>query len=131
MYYIQKSFEISASHHLTLTYSSKCTQPHGHNWHVTVYCKARELNENGMVADFGQIKQLIHGRLDHQDINKVLPCDILDNGKFMTEVEQFVNIGEFWNNVVRGYAEAADQESPGEDAAADAASFSAANFMPV
>ena len=73
MYYIQKSFEISASHHLTLTYSSKCTQPHGHNWHVTVYCKARELNENGMVADFGQIKQLIHGRLDHQDINKVLP----------------------------------------------------------
>lgn len=26
-----------------------------------------------MVADFGQIKQLIHGRLDHQDINKVLP----------------------------------------------------------
>ncbi|MST83273.1 6-carboxytetrahydropterin synthase QueD [Hallella mizrahii] len=73
MYYIQKSFEISASHHLKLNYSSKCTQVHGHNWHVTVYCKARKLNENGMVADFGHIKQLIHGRLDHQDINQVLP----------------------------------------------------------
>jgi len=46
---------------------------HGHNWHITVYCKAKELDENGMVADFGHIKQFIHGRLDHQDINKVLP----------------------------------------------------------
>ncbi|MBQ3682138.1 MAG: type III secretion system chaperone [Succinimonas sp.] len=73
----------------------------------------------------------LNGESGHCAINKVLPCDILDNDKFMAEVEQFVNIGEFWNNVVRGYAEAADQESPGEDAAADAGSFDAANFMPV
>lgn len=73
MYYIEKSFEISASHHLTLSYQSKCTQLHGHNWHVTVYCKARELNQDGMVADFGHIKAKIHGVLDHADLNKVLP----------------------------------------------------------
>src|SRR3712207_4471070 len=73
MYYIEKSFEISASHHLTLSYQSKCTQVHGHNWHVTVYCKARELNQDGMVADFGHIKAKVHGLLDHADLNKVLP----------------------------------------------------------
>lgn len=73
MYYIKKKFEISASHHLQLSYESKCTYVHGHNWIVTVYCRAHELNDDGMVADFGKIKQAIHGRLDHQDLNEVLP----------------------------------------------------------
>ena len=59
MYYIQKTLDISASHHLTLSYESKCTRVHGHNWRITVFCKARELDENGMVADFGHIKELI------------------------------------------------------------------------
>ena len=63
MYYIQKTLDISASHHLTLSYESKCTRVHGHNWRITVFCKARELDENGMVADFGHIKEL----------NEVLP----------------------------------------------------------
>ena len=65
MYYLEKHFEISASHHLTLSYESKCSQVHGHNWHVTVYCKARELNQDGMVEDFAHIKQLIHGKAEN------------------------------------------------------------------
>jgi 6-pyruvoyltetrahydropterin/6-carboxytetrahydropterin synthase len=73
MYYIKKSFEISASHHLTLTYNSKCTRVHGHNWHITVMCKSRELNEDGMVVDFSIIKDKIKGLLDHADLNEVLP----------------------------------------------------------
>ncbi len=73
MYYIEKTFEISASHHLNLSYESKCTRVHGHNWHVKVYCKAKALNKDGMVADFGIIKESIHGRLDHTDLNEVLP----------------------------------------------------------
>lgn len=73
MYYIKKSFEISASHHLRLSYESKCTRVHGHNWVVTVFCRARELNADGMVADFGKIKESILGRLDHRDLNEVLP----------------------------------------------------------
>ena len=71
MYYIKKTFEISASHHLTLSYSSKCTNVHGHNWKITVYCKSKELNRDGMLEDFTRIKQEIHGRLDHQDLNKI------------------------------------------------------------
>ena len=32
MYYISKRLVISASHHLELSYPSKCSQLHGHNW---------------------------------------------------------------------------------------------------
>lgn len=73
MYYIEKTLEISAAHHLSLSYESKCTQLHGHNWIITVYCKAKELNSDGMVTDFGQIKKRLKEALDHKDLNDVLP----------------------------------------------------------
>lgn len=75
MYYISKTLEISASHQLKLSYESKCQQLHGHNWIVTIHCKSKELDENGMVVDFTQIKHLIADRLDHSNLNEVLPCN--------------------------------------------------------
>jgi 6-pyruvoyltetrahydropterin/6-carboxytetrahydropterin synthase len=45
---------------------------HGHNWIVTVYCKAKELDQDGMLVDFTEVKALIHGYLDHQDFNSRL-----------------------------------------------------------
>lgn len=73
MYYISKKLEISACHQLYLSYRSKCEKLHGHNWEVIIYCKAKELNEDGMVADFSLIKQKIHGYLDHGNLNELLP----------------------------------------------------------
>ncbi len=73
MYYVKKRFEISAAHSLALDYKSKCTRLHGHNWIVTVECKAKELNSNGMVVDFTHIKELVMDRLDHAVINDVIP----------------------------------------------------------
>lgn len=73
MYYIQKTIEVSAAHRLQLDYESKCTKLHGHNWIITVFCKARELNANGMVTDFAEIKERIHARLDHGYLNELLP----------------------------------------------------------
>lgn len=72
MYYLKKRMEIAGSHNLLLNYESKCKNVHGHNWIITVYCKARSLNENGMVEDFTLIKKKIHDRLDHQCLNDVL-----------------------------------------------------------
>lgn len=65
--------EISAAHRLNLSYESKCQNLHGHNWHVTIYCKAKELNQDGMVCDFTHIKKAIHEKLDHQYLNDILP----------------------------------------------------------
>lgn len=73
MYYVKKTFEVAGCHSLTLDYQSKCSQPHGHNWIITVHCKAKTLNNNGMVVDFAHIKQNIAGKLDHADFNKILP----------------------------------------------------------
>lgn len=73
MYYVSKKLEISAAHQLKLSYESKCANLHGHNWIIHVYCKAKELNEDGMVVDFKHIKQKIHGYLDHGYLNKLLP----------------------------------------------------------
>lgn len=72
MYYIEKKLIISAAHNLSLDYESKCNSIHGHNWVFTIYCKSKELNHNGMVVDFHQIKELVSEKLDHRYINEVL-----------------------------------------------------------
>ena len=71
MYYISKRLEIAGSHQLKLSYDSKCTNLHGHNWIVVVHCKSLRLNEDGMVVDFAHIKKFVQDRLDHQNLNKV------------------------------------------------------------
>ena len=72
MYYIEKKIEISAAHYLNLPYESKCTRLHGHNWLITVCCKAASLDENGMVTDFGLIKQKVQDTFDHRCLNEVM-----------------------------------------------------------
>lgn len=73
MYYVSKRMEIAGSHRLALSYDSPCQNLHGHNWIITVYCKAETLNADGMIVDFKHIKERIHKRLDHQNVNDVLP----------------------------------------------------------
>ena len=73
MYYVQKKIEISACHSLELDYESKCTRVHGHNWMIMIYCRSEKLDRNGMVVDFTHVKRLIKEKLDHQNLNDVLP----------------------------------------------------------
>lgn len=73
MYYVTKRLEISGSHRLELSYDSKCSNLHGHNWIISVHCKAATLNSDGMVTDFTHIKENISGLLDHANFNDVLP----------------------------------------------------------
>ncbi len=73
MYTVIKRMEVSASHSLSLSYPSKCENLHGHNWIITVWCRSHELNEDGMVVDFTHIKQAVTDRLDHKNLNDVLP----------------------------------------------------------
>lgn len=72
MYYISKRLEIAGAHHLDLPYESKCSNIHGHNWIVTIYCKAEKLTEYGMIVDFKKIKIAISDKLDHKFINEVV-----------------------------------------------------------
>ena len=72
MYTVIKRMEISAAHQLKLSYPSKCENLHGHNWIVTVYCRSKELNSDGMVVDFSHIKKVVKDQLDHKNLNDVL-----------------------------------------------------------
>jgi len=71
MFTVQKTLEVAISHSLTLPYDSPCERDHGHNLIITVFCQADELNENNMVIDFTEIKRVVHGRLDHQCLNRL------------------------------------------------------------
>lgn len=72
MYTVTKRVEVSGAHKLDLSYPSKCSRLHGHNWVITVTAKSETLNDDGMVVDFTKIKQIV-GQLDHACINDVLP----------------------------------------------------------
>ena len=37
-----------------------------------VWCRAKQLNDDGMVVDFTHIKQKIQEQLDHRNLNEVL-----------------------------------------------------------
>lgn len=58
MFYVSKRMVIAGSHKLELPYDSKCSNLHGHNWVITVFCKAEKLNESGMVADFKDFAEM-------------------------------------------------------------------------
>ncbi|MFV0545879.1 MAG: 6-pyruvoyl trahydropterin synthase family protein [Bacteroides sp.] len=73
MFTVIKRMEVSAAHKLVLPYQSKCSALHGHNWIITVYCRAERLNSDGMVVDFTLIKQKVMEKLDHQNLNEILP----------------------------------------------------------
>lgn len=72
MYYITKRLEIAGAHNLELDYESKCKNLHGHNWIITVYCKAESLDQNGMVIDFKKVKNKISDKLDHKYLNEIV-----------------------------------------------------------
>lgn len=73
MFTVSKRMEIAGAHRLELGYASKCSNLHGHNWIVTVWCRSAKLNRDGMVMDFTHIKRRIHDRLDHKFLNDVVP----------------------------------------------------------
>ena len=71
MYTIQVNAGFSAAHHL-VAYKGKCENQHGHNWRVQASVQGKELNSEGMLIDFGELKTLLRAicaELDHTDIN--------------------------------------------------------------
>ena len=68
----------AAAHRLTMV-GEKCENLHGHNWKVEVYVRGHELDEGGVLVDFGVIKAHV------RDLMKTL------DHKFLNDLEFFQN----------------------------------------
>ena len=69
MYTVITRIEFCYGHRL-LDYDGKCAHPHGHNALLEIELCSDELDQNGMVVDFGEIEakvaQFVELELDHR-----------------------------------------------------------------
>ncbi len=59
-------------------YHGKCENLHGHNYRVQVAIEGAELDENGLLWDFADLKGRLRATsayLDHQYLNELKPFD--------------------------------------------------------
>ncbi len=76
-------FEICVEHtfaagHALRNYHGKCENVHGHNYRVQVSIEGAELDENGLLYDFAELKKRLRATseyLDHRFINDLKPFD--------------------------------------------------------
>jgi len=72
---IERNF--SSAHQLR-GYQGKCENLHGHNYRIEIFARGRELNNIGLLVDFGELKSAadeIVQYLDHRNINELSPFD--------------------------------------------------------
>jgi len=84
MYELKVVSRFAAAHQLRMV-ATKCENLHGHNWRVEVYLAGQELNNVGVLMDFGEIK--VHLReiidsLDHKFLNEL---NLFDDGNPSSE----------------------------------------------
>jgi 6-pyruvoyltetrahydropterin/6-carboxytetrahydropterin synthase len=74
MFELKVKTRFAGAHRLTMV-GQKCENLHGHNWQVEVCVKGSELNDAGVLADFGDIKKavrkVVDGDLDHKYLNEL------------------------------------------------------------
>jgi len=72
---IERNF--SSAHQLR-GYKGKCENLHGHNYKVEIFAKGSELNNIGLLIDFGDLKEAadeIVDYFDHRNLNELPPFD--------------------------------------------------------
>ncbi|HCY88133.1 MAG TPA: 6-carboxytetrahydropterin synthase QueD [Desulfobacteraceae bacterium] len=78
MFELKVKTRFAGAHQLAMV-GQKCENLHGHNWHVEVCVKGKELNAAGVLADFGDIKKavraVVDGELDHKYLNELPAFD--------------------------------------------------------
>ena len=71
MFQVRVEDNFAAAHYL-VNYHGKCENLHGHNYRVRVFAEGAELDEGGMLLDFGMLKKALKkvlDRLDHSLLN--------------------------------------------------------------
>ena len=73
MYELKIISQFGAAHQLR-DFGGKCENLHGHNWKIEVFVTGEELDNAGLLIDFGVLKkatQKVIETLDHQFLNEL------------------------------------------------------------
>ena len=77
MFEVMIERHFSSAHQLR-GYKGKCENLHGHNYKIEIYARGRELDNIGLLVDFGELKGAadeVVQYLDHRNINELEPFD--------------------------------------------------------
>ena len=94
MYLVSRQIDFCYGHRL-LNYEGKCRFLHGHNGRVVISLAAEELDDRGMVLDFGDIKHVVskwidetldHRMLLHRDDPAIAALEKLGEPLFLMDV---------------------------------------------
>ena len=73
MYELKVVTHFAAAHRLTMV-GEKCENLHGHNWKIEVFVRGENLDDAGVLMDFGIIKTHVRdimSLLDHKFLNEL------------------------------------------------------------
>jgi 6-pyruvoyltetrahydropterin/6-carboxytetrahydropterin synthase len=73
MFELKVVTHFAAAHQLKMV-AKKCENLHGHNWKIEVCVAGENLNDAGILMDFGELKQNVSEimtRLDHNFLNEL------------------------------------------------------------
>lgn len=65
MFHVAREIDFCYGHRL-LNYAGKCRYLHGHNGRAVIEIGSEDLDERGMVLDFGEIKEVVSAWIDNE-----------------------------------------------------------------
>lgn len=86
MFIIRKKLKFEMAHILRSAYSKACTDSiHGHSYVLEVFLRGEELNEDGMLMDFGEIKDKLKDFVEKFDHALLIP-EGMPNDAYWTDI---------------------------------------------
>ncbi|UKM63144.1 6-pyruvoyl tetrahydropterin synthase [Weizmannia phage Youna2] len=68
-YELNKDMNFSAAHYVPHPGAGVCARVHGHTYFVNITIAGDELDDMGFLANFADLKKVVHGRYDHTLMN--------------------------------------------------------------
>ncbi|HDP5827253.1 TPA: 6-carboxytetrahydropterin synthase QueD [Staphylococcus aureus] len=68
-YELNKDMNFAAAHFIDHESAGKCQNVHGHTYFANVTIVGNDLQDNGFLVNFQELKQLVHGEYDHTLMN--------------------------------------------------------------
>ena len=74
MFQVTQQIDFCYGHRL-LGYDGKCRHLHGHNGRLCVVLESPELDDRGMIVDFGEIKRTLRSWIERELDHRMILCE--------------------------------------------------------